>query len=100
MAKAEKGLGSVKRFGVRYGRTLELKLAKIEVEQKKLHKCPYCSKHKVSFVSYGIWQCSKCKSRFTARAYTVGEKLSLVEQAARMVAESPVLHSNQAVEEE
>ena len=100
MAEAQKGLGPVKRFGTRYGRTLKHKLAKIEVEQKKKHKCPYCAKPKVSRVSYGIWYCKKCDSKFTARAYTVGQKLSLVEQTALMVAEAPELRSKKSVEEE
>ncbi|VVB81377.1 50S ribosomal protein L37Ae [uncultured archaeon] len=100
MAEAQVGLGSVKRFGTRYGRTLKHKLAKIEVEQKKMHKCPYCSKPKVSQVSFGIWHCEKCKAKFTARAYTVGTKLSLAEQAAQMIAESPELQLNKTVEEE
>ncbi len=91
MAELQKGLGPVKRFGTRYGRTIKYKLAKIEREQKKQHQCPYCSKNKVKRVSYGIWTCEKCKNTFTARAYTVGKKLSLVEQAAQLVAEAPKL---------
>ena len=89
MANTQKGLGPVKRFGTRYGRTTKHKLAKIEIELKKAHNCPYCSKNKVSRVSYGIWNCEKCKNTFTARAYTVGQKLSLTEQAAQMIAETP-----------
>jgi len=100
MAEAQLGLGPVKRFGTRYGRTLKHKLAKIEVEQKQRHKCPYCGKLKVSFVSFGVWQCDKCNSRFTARAFTVGEKLSLAEQAAQLVAEAPELRTKGSVEEE
>ncbi len=100
MADAQKGLGPVKRFGTRYGWTLKRKLAKIEIEQKKDHKCPYCSKLKVHRVSFGIWLCDKCNSKFTARAYTVGTKLSLVEQAAQMIAEAPEIRLNKVVEEE
>jgi len=92
MAELQKGLGPVKRYGVRYGRTIKHKLAKIEIEQKKDHQCPYCSKNKVKRVSYGIWNCRKCNVTFTARAYTVGKKLSLVEQAAQMKAETPEIN--------
>ena len=42
--KTEEKLGSVKRFGARYGRKPKLKFSKIETEQRKLHKCPYCHK--------------------------------------------------------
>ena len=100
MAELQKGLGPVKRFGVRYGRTLKHKLAKIEIEQKQNHKCPYCAKPKVYRIAYGIWQCGKCKSKFTAQAYTVGKKLSLVEQAAKLIAEAPELRSNTVAKEE
>ena len=46
MAK-EKSLGSVKRFGPRYGRTTKKKFAVIEKEHRKLHDCPYCNYTKV-----------------------------------------------------
>jgi len=100
MVKGQKGLGPAKRFGTRYGRTLKYKLAKIEVEQKKAHKCPYCAKPKVYRVSFGIWRCDKCNAKFTASAYTVGTKRSLAEQAAQLVAEAPELRSKKVVEEE
>ena len=89
MADLQKGLGPVKRFGTRYGRTTKHKLAKIEIELKKRHTCPYCAKKSVRRISYGIWSCERCKNTFTARAYTVGKKMSLVEQAAQLVAEAP-----------
>ncbi len=100
MADEQKGLGPVKRFGVRYGRTVKYKLAKIEIEQKKAHVCPYCSKPKVYRIAYGIWQCGKCKNKFTAHAYTVGRKLSLVEQAAKLATEFPVMESKAEIVEE
>ncbi len=100
MAEARVGLGPVKRFGVRYGRTIKHNLAKIEIEQKKDHICPYCAKPKVHRVSYGIWLCDKCNAKFTAKAYTVGTKLSLVEQAAQMIAEAPEIRTNEVLKEE
>ncbi len=98
----KKGLGPVKRFGARYGRTVKHKLAKIEIEQKKDHTCPYCSKDKVHKISYGIWECRKCGSTFTARAYTVGKRATLVEEAQRLVAEFPELRESKSevIEEE
>ncbi len=65
--------GSVKRFGARYGRRLREKLGKIEQEQHKLHRCPYCQFVKAKRVSVGIWECRKCESKFTNKAYTVGK---------------------------
>jgi len=74
-----KALSSIKRFGTRYGRTSRHKFAAIERQQKATYKCPYCAKEKVKRVSMGIWQCKKCLSKFTGKAYTVAKKRSVVE---------------------
>ena len=66
----KKTLGSAKRFGARYGKTVKSKVAKIEAEQRRFHKCPYCTYEKVKRVSAGIWECRKCGAKFTGRAYT------------------------------
>ena len=71
--------GSVRRLGSRYGRTVRFKLGKIEAEQRKKHKCPYCNYKKVKRISAGIWHCRKCKATFTNKAYTVG-KISPIKQ--------------------
>jgi len=65
--------GSVKRLGARYGRTVKFKLGKIESEQHKKHKCPYCNYIRVKRKSLGIWHCKKCGATFTNKAYTVGK---------------------------
>jgi large subunit ribosomal protein L37Ae len=62
---------STKRFGARYGRTVKDKFAKIEGEQRKLHKCPYCRKIAVKRISTGIWYCKKCNAKFAGKAYTI-----------------------------
>ncbi len=80
--KTEEKLGSVKRFGTRYGRKPKLKFSKIESEQRKLHKCPYCNKIAVKRVTAGIWQCRKCDSKFTAKAYSVTKKIITKESKA------------------
>ncbi len=71
MAEKKQKLGSAKRFGARYGRTTKHNFAKIETEQRRLHKCPYCNKKAVKRVALGIWFCMKCNSKFTGKAYTV-----------------------------
>ena len=73
--KSEEKLGSVKRFGARYGRKTKLKFSKIEIEQRKLHKCPYCSKVAVKRVAVGIWNCRKCNVKFTGSAYSIAKKV-------------------------
>ena len=85
MKKIEK-LGSAKRFGARYGTKTKHKFAKIEKEQRKKHKCPYCNNFKVKRVSFGIWHCRKCNSKFTGKAYSVS-KTSILEETQKV--ESP-----------
>ncbi len=78
MAK-EKSLGSVKRFGPRYGRTTKKKFAVIEKEHRKLHDCPYCNYTKVKRKSQGIWHCKKCNATFTGKAYSVKKEIKIKE---------------------
>ena len=82
MAKTLK-LGTTRRFGARYGRKVKERLAAIEKGLKKKHKCPYCSQLKVKRLSAGIWFCDKCKSKFTGRAYSLGEKIIEEEAPAK-----------------
>ena len=74
MQKVEK-LGSAKRFGARYGTKPKHKFAKIEKEQRKKHKCPYCNYIKVKRVAVGIWHCRKCNSKFTGKAYSIAKTI-------------------------
>jgi len=66
-----KSFGSVKRFGVRYGRKLKARIAEIESESKKRQVCPYCHKSTAKRIAFGIWICGTCKNKFTGSAYTV-----------------------------
>ena len=96
----KKGVGPVKRLGVRYGRTTRFRLAKIEVLQRGKHKCPFCLKLKVERLSAGIWKCNKCDAKFAGRAYVVGEQQALIEETTSMVAEAPKIRTKTVVEEE
>ena len=80
--KTKENLGSVKRFGARYGRKPKLKFSKIETEQRKLHKCPYCNKVAVKRMAVGIWKCKKCDAKFTGKAYSVSKKIIVKESEA------------------
>jgi large subunit ribosomal protein L37Ae len=73
--KKEKTFGSVKRFGVRYGRTVKHNLSKIEEELRKKHKCPYCHNLAVKRLALGIWYCKKCDSKFTGKAYSISKSI-------------------------
>lgn len=81
MAETEK-IGTIKRFGARYGRTVKYKFGKIELEQRKKHKCPYCSAVKVKRVAVGIWQCRKCDAKFTGKAYSIKKKITFEKKEA------------------
>ena len=77
MAESMKHYKAVGRYGTRYGRRNREKVALIEVEHKKKHKCPHCNYPKVSRISTGIWHCEKCNKKFTSRAYTVSKPPAL-----------------------
>jgi len=66
----KKNLGSVKRFGARYGRRVKNKFAAIERTLRAKHICPYCKAPKVKRISVGIWGCKKCGAKFTGKAYS------------------------------
>ncbi|MFH1636951.1 MAG: 50S ribosomal protein L37ae [Candidatus Woesearchaeota archaeon] len=66
-----KKLGSVARFGARYGRKPKAKILAVEKVQRKAQKCPYCSKPTAKRLAPGIWQCKKCNAKFTGKAYKV-----------------------------
>ncbi|MBD3248930.1 50S ribosomal protein L37ae [Candidatus Woesearchaeota archaeon] len=96
MAKETVKLGSVKRFGPRYGRIVKERLAKIEKVQHSKHMCPYCRSSKVKRQAVGIWYCRKCKAKFTGKAYSL-KKLSVQKEKKEEAAEAP---KEEAVAEE
>ena len=73
MVEVLKHSKAIGRYGTRYGRRNRDKVAKLEVEQRKKHKCPKCAYDSVKRISVGIWQCRKCNAKFTSRAYTVSK---------------------------
>ena len=97
--KKEVKLGSVKRFGARYGRKPKLKFSKIEAEQRKLHKCPYCSKISVKRLAMGIWQCRKCSAKFSGKAYSISKPLIIKEGMDSEIGESQPVNNQQPAEE-
>lgn len=86
---SKKRLGSIKRFGARYGRTVKFKLAQAEAEMKTFQACPYCNAMKVKRLSTGIWLCRKCQAKFTGKAYTVSKKTRSVEETREVKATPP-----------
>ncbi|MFA6089062.1 MAG: 50S ribosomal protein L37ae [Candidatus Woesearchaeota archaeon] len=70
MVKKIDKLKSAKRFGTRYGPRNKEKFAIAEIEQRRLHTCPFCKKDKVKRLSAGIWECKKCAAKFAGKAYS------------------------------
>lgn len=66
-----KTVGSTGRFGVKYGLTIRHRVLDIEKIQRKKQKCPYCGRLKAKRISFGIFKCGKCDSKFTGKAYEV-----------------------------
>jgi large subunit ribosomal protein L37Ae len=101
MAEIEK-YGSVKRFGARYGRKLKERFGKIEMEQRKKQKCPYCSAFKVKRIAVGIWECRKCNAKFTGKAYSVSKKVTFKEEPeekSSVIEEDPKKEAKEEVKE-
>ena len=69
MAKRTKKVGSVGRFGARYGVRAKTRVKNVEDSQKIKHICPSCGHQKVRRISTSIWQCSKCNIKFAGGAY-------------------------------
>ena len=66
-----KKVSSTGRFGARYGKRIRQKVIDIEKKQRVKQKCPYCNKIKVKRLSFGIFKCRSCDSKFTGKAYFV-----------------------------
>ncbi|MBI4140165.1 50S ribosomal protein L37ae [Candidatus Woesearchaeota archaeon] len=78
----KKGLGSVKRFETRYGATTKQRMFNVESQYRgKRLECPFCGKKNVKRVFSGVWNCSKCETKFTGRAYnpSISSKRTEVE---------------------
>lgn len=86
----DKSWKSGNKFGARYGRRNRERFAKVENEQRKEHKCPYCNAIKVSRLAAGIWQCARCNAKFTSKAYTVG-KVVIKEEITEMSVDAETL---------
>ena len=70
MTKRTKKVGSVGRYGARYGVRAKTRVKNVEFEQKIKHICPNCGHQKVRRISTSIWQCKKCNIKFAGGAYS------------------------------
>lgn len=96
MPEQKIGLKSAKRFGTRYGASNKLKLAVIEEEQRKFQPCPTCGKNKAEWKSIGIFECKKCGTKFTAKAYSATKAITFSKKEE---AEAPEVIEEEIIEE-
>ena len=69
MSKRTKKVGSMGRYGPRYGVRDRVRTRDIEIKQHKAHTCPSCGQPKVKRVGTSLWQCRKCDTKFVGGAY-------------------------------
>ena len=64
-----KRIGTIGRFGPRYGTRTKKLVATIEDRQRKKQICPYCERPVLKRIATGVWYCKKCKTKFAGGAY-------------------------------
>jgi large subunit ribosomal protein L37Ae len=63
------------KFGARYGKKLRVNYNKHYNAAKTKYACPNCSKEEsVKRVSFGVWECKNCKTKFASGAYEFSVK--------------------------
>ena len=70
MARRTKKVGSVGRFGPRYGVKIRRRILEVERLQRVRHTCPRCKAVAVRRKSSGVWRCRRCGLTFAGGAYT------------------------------
>jgi large subunit ribosomal protein L37Ae len=69
MGRSTKKVGSVARFGPRYGVKVRRQVQAVEKKQRVKHPCPNCNHKAVKRLGAGIWQCAHCGVKFAGGAY-------------------------------
>jgi len=69
MTRKTRKVGSVGRFGPRYGVRIRRRLQEVEEGQRVWHRCPKCAAESVRRLASGIWACRRCGIRFAGGAY-------------------------------
>ncbi|HLD98085.1 MAG TPA: 50S ribosomal protein L37ae [Candidatus Nanoarchaeia archaeon] len=73
MARTKK-VKATGKYGAGYGTNVRIKLASVELKQRKKQTCPFCKKPGVKRRSAGIWNCTKCGKVFANNAYYLVNK--------------------------
>jgi len=70
MARRTKKVGLSGKFGSRYGKKIRENYEKVARLQKQKYVCPVCGRKAVRRVAAGIWECTKCGTKFAGGAYS------------------------------
>ncbi len=57
---------------VGYGKKIRAAYAESKKKASKRYACPACSRNSIRRASHGVWECRKCKSKFSSGAYEFG----------------------------
>ncbi len=82
MSNSAKKIGSVARFGPRYGVRIRSRILEVEKERSKGIACPRCGIPSVEREAAAIWKCRHCGYKYAARAY-VGTARKIVQPAEK-----------------
>jgi large subunit ribosomal protein L37Ae len=69
LSGSAKKVGSVARFGPRYGVRIRSRILEIEKDAAKEIACPRCGAYSVGRVSTSIYACRHCGHKYAGRAY-------------------------------
>ncbi len=70
MSQRTKKVGPTGWMGPRYGIRIRRRVVEIDRAKRSSFPCPRCSTVTLRRVASGIFQCSRCRTRFASNAYT------------------------------
>ncbi len=72
---ATKKVKAAGKFSAKHGKKLRDIYNKIYKSVKKKYNCPVCAKEKaVRRVSFGVWECKRCETKFASGAFEFRER--------------------------
>jgi large subunit ribosomal protein L37Ae len=85
MSKRTQKVGPTGWMGPRYGIRIRRRVVEIDRVRSRASACPRCSTVTLRRVASGIFQCSRCGTRFASNAYafTAPPPITRAEAAAR-----------------
>ncbi len=78
MSNSAKKIGSVARYGPRYGVRIRSRILEVEKERAKKIACPKCGVSAVKREATAVWKCRHCGYKYAARAYSASARKLIV----------------------